>query len=64
VIDVSSELTDALRESVQASRRLLKAAKTGDSQTTRAGMKECLVAWHRQRAAWLAMATPLPTSDE
>jgi hypothetical protein len=41
VIDVSSELTKALRESHQASRRLLEAAKTGDSQTTRAAMKDC-----------------------
>jgi hypothetical protein len=64
VIDVSSELTKALRESHQASRRLLEAAKTGDSQTTRAAMKDCLAAWHRQRTAWLAMATPLPNSEE
>jgi hypothetical protein len=64
VIDVSSELTEALRESRQASTRLLEAAKIGDSRTTRAAMKECLAAWHRQRAAWLAMATPVPAGEE
>jgi hypothetical protein len=64
VIDVSSELTETLRESHQASRRLLAAAKTGDSPTMRAAMKDCLAAWHRQRAVWLAMATPVRSSNE
>jgi hypothetical protein len=64
VIDVSSELTEALRESHQASRRLFAAMRSGNVEEHRAAMKECLAAWHQQRAAWLAMATPVPTSDK
>jgi hypothetical protein len=64
VIDVSSELTEALRESAQASNRLLEAAKAGDRERHRAAMKECLAVERQRRAAWLAMATPLPASDE
>ena len=64
VIDVSSELTEALQESRQASIRLLQAMKSANLEQHRAAMKECLAAWHRKRAAWLAMATPLPASDD
>jgi hypothetical protein len=64
VIDVSSELTEALRESRQASIRLREAAKSANLEQHRAAMKDFLAAWQRKRAAWLAMATPLPTSDE
>jgi hypothetical protein len=51
VIDVSSELTAALRESRQASARLREAAKFANLEEHRAAMKECLAAWHRKRAA-------------
>jgi hypothetical protein len=64
VIDVSSELSEALRESRQASIRVREAAKSANREQHRAAMKELLAAWHRKRAAWLAMATPLPASDE
>ena len=64
MIDVSSELTEALRESRQASIRLREAVKSANLEQHRAAMKECLAAWHRKRAAWLAMATPLPDSDK
>ena len=64
VIDVSGELTEALQESRQASIRLLEAMKSANLEQHRAAMKECLAAWHRKRAAWLAMATPLPASDD
>ena len=64
MIDVSSELTEALRESRQASIRLREAAKSANLEQHRAAMKELLAAWQRKRAAWLAMATPLPVSDE
>jgi hypothetical protein len=64
VIDVSSELSEALRESRQASIRVLEAAKLANREQHRAAMKEMLAAWQRKRAAWLAMATPLPTSEE
>ena len=63
-IDVSSELSEALRESRQASIRVLEAAKSANREQHRAAMKEMLAAWQRKRAAWLAMATPLPTSEE
>ena len=67
VIDVSSELSEALRESRQASIRVLEAAKSANREQHRAAMaamKEMLAAWQRKRAAWLAMATPLPASEE
>jgi len=64
VIEVSSELTEAMRESRQASIRLREAMKSANLEEHRVAMKECLAAWDRKRAAWLAMATPLPTSDE
>ena len=64
VIDVSSELTEAMRESHRASTRLFAAMKAGNPEAHRAAMKECLAAWHQKRAAWLAMATPVPASDE
>jgi hypothetical protein len=59
VIDVSNELTEALRESAQASTRLLEAAKSANREQHRRAMKEWLAAAQRRRAAWLAMATPL-----
>jgi hypothetical protein len=64
VIDVSSELTEALRESAQVSTRLLEAAKSANREQHRGAMKEWLAAAQRRRAAWLAMATPLPASDK
>jgi len=64
VIDVSSELTEALLESHQASSRLFAAMKSANLEEHRVAMKECLAAWHRRRAAWLAMTTPVPASDE
>jgi hypothetical protein len=64
VIEVSSELTEALRESRQASIRVFEAAKSANREQHRAAMREWVAAWHRHRAAWLAMATPLPASDE
>src|SRR5215472_575423 len=63
VIDVSSELTEALRESRQASTRLREAVKSANLEQHRAAMKECLAAWHRKRTAWLAMATPVRQDD-
>jgi hypothetical protein len=60
VIDVSSELTEALRESAQASIRVLKAANSANREQHREATKEWLAAQRRRRAAWLAMATPLP----
>ena len=63
VIDVSSELTEALRESRRASIRLREAVKSANLEEHRAAMKECLAAWHRKRAAWLAMATPVRQDD-
>jgi hypothetical protein len=64
VVDVSSELTEALRESRQASRRLFAAMKSADVEEHRAVMKECMAAWHRKRAAWMAMATPVRTREK
>jgi hypothetical protein len=64
VIDVSSELTEAMRESRQASIRLREAVKSTNLEQHRAAMKDYLAAWERKRAAWLAMATPVPASDE
>jgi hypothetical protein len=64
VIDVSSELTEAMRESRQASIRLREAVKSANLEQHRAAMKEMLAAWQRKRAAWLAMETPVPTSEE
>jgi hypothetical protein len=58
VIDVSSELTEAMRESRQASIRLREAVKSANLEQHRAAMKEMLAAWQRKRAAWVAMATP------
>jgi hypothetical protein len=53
-----------MRESRQASIRLREAVKSANLEQHRAAMKEWLAAWHRKRAAWLAMATPLPDSDK
>jgi hypothetical protein len=64
VIDVSSELTEAVRESSRASDRLLEAAKSRDQQQHRRASKEWLAAQQRRRQAWLAMATPRPNSDK
>ena len=60
VIDVSSELTEALREVTQASIRVLEAANSANREQHREATKEWLAAERRRRAAWLAMATPLP----
>lgn len=60
MIDVSSELTEALRESAQASIRVLEAANSANREQHREATKEWLAAQRRRRAAWLAMATPLP----
>jgi hypothetical protein len=43
---------------------VFEAAKSANREQHRAAMKEWVAAWHRHRAAWLAMATPLPASDE
>jgi hypothetical protein len=64
VIDVSTELTEALRESRQALIGVLEAAKSANREQHRAAMKEYLAACQRKRAAWLVMATPLPANDE
>jgi len=64
VIDVSSELTEAVRASTQASRRVLEAAKSANREQHRGAMKEWLAAEQRRRAAWLAVATPLSVGDE
>jgi hypothetical protein len=64
VIDVSSELTKAVRESSQASDRLLEAAKSRDPEQHRRASKDWLAAQQRRRKAWLAMATPLPDSGK
>ena len=61
VIDVSNELTEALRESRQASIRMGEAAKSANREEHRRAMKQFLAAEQRRRAAWLAMATPLPS---
>ena len=64
MIDVSGELTEAVRESSRASDRLLEAANSRDQQQHRRASKEWFAAQQRRRQAWLAMATPLPNSDE
>jgi hypothetical protein len=64
VIEVSGELTEAMRESRQAAIRLREAAKSANLEKHRAAMKEMQAAWQRKRAAWLAMATPVPASEE
>jgi hypothetical protein len=61
VIDVSSELTEALRECRQASLRVREAAISANREQHREAMKEWLAAAQRKRAARLAMATPLPS---
>jgi hypothetical protein len=63
-IDVTTELTQALRESSQAFSRVLEAAKSADYERHRGAWKNLLAAAQRQREAWLAMATPLPAGDE
>jgi hypothetical protein len=64
VIDVSTELTEAMRESRQALTGVLEAPKSANREQHRAAIKEWLAAQQRKRAAWLAMATALPASDE
>ena len=60
VIDVSSELTEALREVKLASIRVLEAANSANREQHREATKQWLAAERRRRAAWLAIATPLP----
>jgi hypothetical protein len=60
-IDVSIELTQALRDSEQASVRLHDALKSADRGRHRDARQDWLAAQRRRREAWLAMAAPLPT---
>jgi hypothetical protein len=53
-----------MRESRQAAIHLREAAKSANLEEHRAAMKEMQAAWQRKRAAWMAMATPVPESDE
>jgi hypothetical protein len=62
-IEVSSELTEAMRAAFHVSIRLREAAKSPDREQHRRVMKEWLAAQQRRREAWLAMATLLPTSS-
>jgi hypothetical protein len=62
-IDVTAELAQALRDSAQASVRLRDALKSADREGHREARKDWLAAQRRRRESWLAMATPLPTSD-
>ena len=63
MIDVLDDLTEACRESRQALIRVREAAKSGNCDLG-AAMKGWLAAEQKRRAAWLAMATPLPASEE
>jgi hypothetical protein len=63
-IDVLPELTEAMRLGSQASSRLLGAARSPDREQHRSAWQDCLAAQQRLREAWLAMATPFPTSRE
>ena len=62
-IDVSPELTAARQDASQALRRWLDALKSPDPEQCRRAMQEFLAASQRKREVWLAMATPLPTTE-
>ena len=64
MIDVSDELTEALREGREALIRVREAAKSGDGDVQRSAMKGWLAAEQNRRAAWLSMATPLPEAKQ
>lgn len=62
-IDVLPELTAAQQDARQALRRWLDALKSPDREQCRRAMQEYLAAGQRKREVWLAMATPLPTTE-
>jgi DNA-binding FadR family transcriptional regulator len=62
-IDVLPELTAAQQDARQALRRWLDALKSSDREQCRRAMQEYLAAGQRKREVWLAMATPLPTTE-
>lgn len=60
-----AEVTAALQEASEASRRLLEVLKLPDHrQQHRRALQVWLAAEQRRREAWLAMATPLPTTEQ
>jgi hypothetical protein len=62
-IDVSLELTAAMREASRVSIRLREAVQSPDREQHRRVIREWLAAAQRRRKAWLAMVTPLPTKN-
>ena len=64
MIDVSPELTAALRESAEILPRLREALKSSDREQYRRVMQAWLAAQQHHREAWLAMVTPVPTTTK
>jgi hypothetical protein len=62
-IDVLPELTAALQDATQASGRVRDALKSPDRELHRSTMQAFFAADRRRREVWLAMATPLPTTE-